>query len=163
MSIKYRDFKSYVVEPVLADMGLGAEDRAAHLLMAIAAHESLGVKYLDQMDARHRDGPAYGPFQFEKGGGFAEVHRLMEADSRGGLDPARDVWEKYKVDDIRKLRQRLDSAVFYARVLLYPDRASIPASGNWDHLYAYYIRRWGPGKPPSLDEFLRAHANWKHG
>lgn len=150
------------MRPVVLATGLPAPDRAVSLLIKIAAWESRGVTFLDQIDRRHRDGPAYGPFQFEKGGGFAEVHRLMRKGAGyTRLDTARAVWPKYRVSDIRQLRMRLDSAVFYARVLLYPHRLVLPTASAWKASYLYYEDQWRPGKPPTIEEFRNAYDEWR--
>jgi len=157
MSVHYLDFRQYVVQPVLDAMGLGSQ-QAVSLVLKIAAWESGGCYRLDQVDDARRDGPAFGPYQFERSG-FDEAHRLL--DTRPALRQMPVA--KYRLTDIRDLRCRLDSATFYARILLWGNPGALPAPNAWQGSLDYYLQTWRPGKPPTLAQFRGAWDAWAKG
>lgn len=103
---------------------------------------------LQESRFRHRrqvGGPARGFWQFERGGGVAGV--LNHASSRGptaavlalrGVKPA-DAYATLETDDML--------ACAFARLLLYTDPRPLPAIGDVDGAWDYYIANWRPGKP----------------
>lgn len=63
MSIDVRQFRDYVVAPVLHEMGLHSL-AAERLVLGTAAHESDGFRFLDQ--TTRGPGPAYSWYQIEE-------------------------------------------------------------------------------------------------
>lgn len=114
-------------------------------LLAIMLQES-GLKTRRQVG-----GPARGLAQFEQGGG---IHGVL-------TNPASSIWAKavclhravaptegdvyaaLLVDDLL--------ACAFARLLLWTDVAPLPAIGDADGAWAYYLRNWRPGKPRPAD------------
>jgi hypothetical protein len=125
--------------PLSDPVGVVREE-ARVMLLAIAAQET-GWTQRRQVGG----GPARSYWQFELGGGVAGVLAQQP-------------------DRIKRVCQRLDipvapSAIFeamawndylaiaMARLLLWTDPAPLPAIGQADAAWAYYLRLWRPGKP----------------
>jgi hypothetical protein len=110
------------------------------LLAAIALQESRLIH------RRQINGPARGLWQFEVGGvrgvcnhaassmHLRRVCKLLRVD----FLPA-EIQEQLEFDDV------LAAAV--ARLLLWTDPHPIPAIGEVDAAWGYYLRNWRPGKP----------------
>lgn len=123
--------------------------RADVQMVAIALQES-GLQHRWQIiDPRDhsRKGPARGLWQFERGGGCAGV--LSHPASRGFMAQAclehgvraapRDLWSALDRDDALACKA--------ARLLLWTDPRPMPALGDAEAAWDYYIRNWRPGKP----------------
>lgn len=90
-------------------------------------------------------GPARGLWQFEAGGGVAGVlthpasrtHALAACEKAGVRPTTAAVWATLQHDD--KL------AAAFARLLLFTDAAALPAIGDEEGAWAYYLRNWRPG------------------
>jgi hypothetical protein len=115
--------------------------QAEVLLTAIAGQES-ALKHRKQ-----QPGPARGFWQFERGGGFEGVlnhsrtgplaRKLIEALA---LPSDRDsLWQALPASELLQ--------VGFARLLLWSDNAPLPAVGDREAGWAYYLRNWRPGKP----------------
>lgn len=127
------------------------------MLHAIGLQESL-LTYRRQ----HGNGPARGLWQFERGGGVVGVltHASSKALARKvcadrGVDPtAMAVWTALEFDDVL--------AACFARLLLYTDPRPLPAIGEQQKAWEYYLRNWRPGKahpetwPENYQAALRA-------
>lgn len=92
-------------------------------------------------------GPARGFWQFEKGGGAAGVLRhpasrdLMRsvcAERDCASTPAA-LWDALSRDDVL--------AAAAARLLYWTDAAPLPAIGDAQGAWDYYVRNWRPGRP----------------
>jgi hypothetical protein len=126
-------------------------DAAKIQLLAIGLQESR-LKYRRQIG-----GPAVGLWQFEKGGGVKGVLTHGESDLWARVVCAkRDVFANpdavYKAipnDDIL--------AAAFARLLLWTDPDPLPAIGNAEAAWNYYIANWRPGKPhrETWDDFYK--------
>ncbi len=119
--------------------GIATSDQARVMLLAIAGQES---------DWQHRlqiGGPARGYWQFEKMGGVAEVIQVTPVQLKavcGTLDIPFDrdtLFEAKAWNDIL--------ACTMARLLLWQDRAPLPALGDEEAAWNYYLRNWRPGAP----------------
>lgn len=92
-------------------------------------------------------GPAKGFWQFERGGGCIGVinHPASRAHmqricSERGIDfTSAALWNAIENDDVL--------AAAAARLLLYTDPQALPARGNVDGAWEYYVRVWRPGQP----------------
>jgi hypothetical protein len=121
--------------------GVKSDDRARVLSLAIAGQESAWEHRLQI------GGPARSFWQFERGGGVAGV--LSHPSSR---DKIKAVCAALGVpcDVSTVYREMADNDVLaacMARLLLYTDPAALPAVGDVDAGWAYYLRNWRPGKP----------------
>jgi hypothetical protein len=138
-----------VVDPALAYMSAtlsgdpcpSVGDDARVALLAIAGQES-GFK-----ERRQIGGPARSYWQFESGGGVAGVMgfpttRPMLVKLCAGLDIP---YVRATVFEAMAWNDRLGCAM--ARFLLYTDAAALPAVGQQDAMWDYYLRNWRPGKP----------------
>lgn len=141
---------------------------ATALLLAIGLQESR-FEWRDQNDPLHREGPALGPWQFEKGGGVVGV--LRHPATKQTLWTALDALKyKKRADQIpddanlqdewlwHALEYDLILAAVMARLLLYTDPKALPAEvlgpeAGW----RVYKRNWRPGKPhrETWDAFWR--------
>lgn len=110
------------------------------LLLAIGLEES-GLVYREQIG-----GPARGLWQFEKAG----VEGVLDNITTGGhavqlctsrnVNPTVDyVYNALSTDDIL--------AAGFARLLLWSDPSYLPAIGDVETAWNYYLRNWRPGKP----------------
>lgn len=96
---------------------------------------------------RQIGGPARGWWQFERGGGVVGVltHKASATKaqflcSARGIAPSADkVYSTLEHDDVL--------AAGFARLLLLTDPKPLPAVGDVDGAWAYYLRNWRPGKP----------------
>ena len=92
-------------------------------------------------------GPAAGFWQFERGGGCASVlahrasgHWMRAVCAERKVEPTSlALWEALQRDDVL--------AAAAARLLLWTDPRPLPAIGEVDDAWDYYIRNWRPGKP----------------
>jgi hypothetical protein len=120
------------------DLG-GAQ--AEVMLLAIAGQES---------NLAHRfqvHGPARGFWQFERGGGLAGVlsHKATSMIMHEALDALaiekgyEAVWAALPYSELLQ--------VTAARCLLWTDPQPLPAVGDEQLAWAYYLRNWRPGKP----------------
>lgn len=116
-------------------------DEARVIMVAIGLQES-ALTYRRQVG-----GPARGWFQFESGGGCKGV--MTHKASAG---PAMDVckilavpFEQADVFEALAWHDHLSAA--FARLLLFTDAAPLPALGDVDGAWEYYLRNWRPGKP----------------
>lgn len=110
-------------------------------MLAIGLQES-------RFEHRHQiGGPAHGWWQFELGGGVRGVlthpasrdHARSLCAARGVSPSASAVFAAIERDDIL--------AAGFARLLLWTDPRPLPAIGEVQSAWDYYIRNWRPGKP----------------
>ena len=143
---KADDFLANVIEPGAAWAGSVPgwkppfDDRAKVLLLAIAGQESAWTERVQS-----GNGPAHGFWQFERAGGVRGVLRMAVAKAvcaRAGI-PANEtnVWRTMATPSGDNL------AVAFARLLLWSDPKPLPAIGDEQAAYDYYVRNWRPGKP----------------
>lgn len=122
----------------------------AKMTSAVAEIMLLAITQQEDKQQRRRQwptGPARGLWQFEQGGGARGV--LMHAASREpalrvcearGVKPEpAAVWAALEHDDVL--------AAAFARLLLWTDAKPLPARGEQDRAWAYYLRTWRPGHP----------------
>lgn len=135
-------FLKTVVDPTLKwlptiGVRLPINDEARTMPMAIAGQES-------NWTARRQDGgPARGRWQFELGGGVAEV--IQKCPSQLGLVcAALDIpFDNRVIFEAMAWNDQL--ACSMARFLLWQDPRPLPT--NEDDGWEYYIRNWRPGAP----------------
>ena len=117
-----------------------ADDRARVLMLAIAGQESSWTDRVQQ------GGPARGYWQFERGGGVAGVlsNAATIGAARLACAEARVMMTSGAVYDA--LATNDDLAAAFARLLLWSDVNPLPALGEQDEGWNYYLRNWRPGK-----------------
>jgi hypothetical protein len=131
-------------------------DRARVMMLAIGLQESRFMYRYQKTNDPYRKGPARGFWQFERGGGVVGVmtHRASK-DFALSICKTRNV----PVDSVLvHARLEFDDilAAAFARLLLWADRAPLPAvDASHDAAWDCYIRNWRPGKPhrDTWDEF----------
>lgn len=96
-------------------------------------------------------GPAHGFWQFERGGAVhgvinhpATATLARAAMVKSGLCTALTEQEAYAA---LAIPQGDGLACAFARLLLWTDPAPLPAIGDEQGAWAYYLRNWRPGKP----------------
>lgn len=118
------------------------------LLLAIGLQESrLRHRFQIVQGRPGAKGPARGLLQFERGGGVVGVmsHRAtrelarMVCMNRGVPFVAHNIWIALEYDDVL--------AFALGRLLLFTDPRPLPAIGEVEASWDYYIRNWRPGKP----------------
>ncbi|MCW5737025.1 MAG: hypothetical protein KIS73_23065 [Enhydrobacter sp.] len=139
------DFYLRIVEPTLHWMAaapgiaIPATDRARVLLMAIAGQESGWTA------RRQIGGPARSYWQFEKGGGVDDVFRATSR-QLGIVCAAQDIpCDRTVVFEAMAWNDSLACAM--ARLLLWMEPAPLPAVGEKEAAWQYYLRNWRPGAP----------------
>lgn len=116
------------------------------MLLAIAGQES-GCTARCQVITGGARGPARGLWQMERMGGVFGVlghdssryWAVATCQARGVKPDAQAAWERMETDDVL--------AACFARLLLFTDRARLPALGAENPAWDYYKRNWRPGKP----------------
>jgi hypothetical protein len=138
------DFFADIVQPSLARLekwtGVGSDDRAHALVMAIAGQETAWKERLQDAG-----GPARSYWQFELGGGVAGV--FNGAGSR--------VLDVCAALDVPALASTVFQAMAWndtlaccmARLNLWLDPEALPPLTDCDGAYQYYLRTWRPGMP----------------
>lgn len=94
-----------------------------------------------------KKGPARGLWQFERGGGVRGVmthpaslyHARRICELRDVPFEEAAIWEALEFDDVL--------AAAFARLLLWTDSRPLPAIGDVEGMWAYYLRNWRPGEP----------------
>ncbi len=122
-------------------VGIPVTDQARVLVMAIAGQES---------NWTHRvqiGGPAHSFWQFEKGGGVAGV--LSHPASKSKIEAVCAALGVH-CDTSTVYQEMINNdnlACSMARLLLLTDPAALPAMGDVDVAWQYYLRNWRPGMP----------------
>lgn len=138
-------FFERIVEPTLqsmaasASIGIAASDSARVLVMAIAGQESRWVA------RRQIGGPARSYWQFEKGGGVAGLFRVVPRQLAAVCAACDVTFDAATVFEAMAWHDTLACAM--ARLLLWSDPAPLPAVGDKDAGWQYYLRNWRPGAP----------------
>ena len=128
------------VEPGLALLpGYMVSDQARVALMAIAGQESNWAAR-----TQGNDGPARGYWQFEPAG-VAGVSN----DTRTGplLAATLSTLDLVGSSPYTVIQYNDPLACVVARLLLWSDPAALPAIGDANGCFDYYVRNWKPGKP----------------
>lgn len=138
-------FFAEVVEPNLqymaASLGIAipVTDSARVLVLAIAGQES------NWSARRQIGGPARSYWQFERGGGVAELFQKTRR-QLNVVCAAQDI--PVDIDTVFEAMAWNDPlACAMARLLLWGDPAPLPAVGDQEAGWQYYLRNWRPGAP----------------
>jgi len=126
-----------IIRPALNELPeIMRSEPAQVLLLAIGLQESRFI-YRKQIN-----GPARGLWQFEHNGVIGVFNHLNSRDHAlklCGTDNTRTVHRRLERDDIL--------ACQLARLLLWTDPTPLPAIGQAQAAWHYYLRGWRPGKP----------------
>lgn len=128
----------------LPGWNIPTDDRARVLMLAVAGQESNWSDRIQQ-----GNGPAHSFFQMERNGGVKGVlthpatWKLATAAcvAAGVPSDAAHAWGLMATERGDHL------AVAFTRLLLWTDPAALPALGEQDACWEYYLRLWRPGKP----------------
>lgn len=131
-----------LIEPGLALLPARMDSPEARVMLF-----AIGLQESRFQHTRQINGPARGYWQFELGGGVAGVLThpstrsiaLRIAKDRVGTNLHRPVYNALETD--------LALAGAFARLLLVSDPKPLPALGDAEGAWKYYIRNWRPGKP----------------
>lgn len=149
VKMQLADINRNIIGPGLAFLPASFDSAAARvMLLAIGLQES-GFAHRVQLPrkAGGPPGPARGFWQFERGGGVtgvlthaASAPLASEVCKECGVVPEpQPAW--------LALAQRDDLACVFARLLLYTDPHPLPAIGDEESAWQYYLRNWRPGAP----------------
>jgi hypothetical protein len=135
----------HAVNPALAYLpATMRSDAARRMLLAIGRQES-GFATRRQ----YGDGPARGLWQFERGGVLGVMHH--SATGRYAFEFCEALGQPWGSSGILAALEHDDVlAAGFARLLLWTDPSPLPAIGDEDAAYEYYVRNWRPGKPSRL-------------
>lgn len=114
-----------------------------------AVVELLGIG-LQESRFKHRlqvGGPARGFWQFERGGGIKGVLTHPASKAAAASYAASANVEPTAAACYKAVAENDQLACQFARLLLLTDPAPLPAVGDQDAAWAYYLRNWRPGKP----------------
>lgn len=140
-----KELLNNAINPALALLekvaSIKPSDEARVIMLAIAGQESAWT---------HRvqiGGPAHSFWQFELGGGVVGVVRHPSTrdkikavcDELGVLCAAGSIYQEMTNNDVL--------AACMARLLLWTDAAALPAVGEEQSAWDYYLRNWRPGLP----------------
>jgi hypothetical protein len=136
-------FLTRIVKPavlfVSEAIAIPASDEATVLLMTIAGQES------DWRARRQIGGPARSFWQFEEGGGVAELFQVTSVRLETICDILAIPFDQATVFEAMAWNDTLACAM--ARLLLWQDPAPLPEVGAKKAAYSYYERNWRPGAP----------------
>lgn len=131
------------IDPALSILPRHMDSQQARVMLLSIGLQESRFQYRRQMN----NGPAASFWQFEKGGGVRgcinhpssapHVRNLCMA--RGVNVSADAIWRAMLTDDV------LGAGM--ARLLLWTDQDKLPALGDVDGAWGYYVRNWRPGKP----------------
>jgi len=138
-------FFTRIVEPTLQYMAASPSisipnsDSARIITMTIAGQESFWK------ERRQIGGPARGYWQFELGGGVDDVFRATSR-QLGTICASLDVpYDPRVVFEAMAWNDTLACAM--ARLLLWMHPAPLPALGDKEGAWNYYLKQWRPGAP----------------
>ena len=143
-----RNCLTLAIEPAQQILGIARTKESDVQMLAMGLQESR-LTHRRQLvgNPPQPTGPATGLWQFERGGGVRGVMRHPSSKGRAmnlckvrgvGFDEML-VWRALQDDDIL--------AAGFARLLLWTDPKPLPALGNPQAAWDYYVRNWRPGKP----------------
>lgn len=141
-----REYFTTIVEPTLQWMaplvGIEPTDQARVLLMAIAGTESNWTERL-----QGGGGPARGRHQFEGGdmSGLAQVLMACPIHAKAVCTALVIPYDRPTIFQAVAWNDTLDCAM--ARLLLWQHPPKLPALGDVQGAYQYYLDTWHPGAP----------------
>lgn len=114
---------------------------------AIALMIAIGLQESRFKHRKQIGGPANGYWQFESGGGVRGVmtHHSSRSHARSVCEKLGVEWSQNIIYNAIVDNDKL--AACFARLLLWTDANPMPAIGESDKAWDYYIRNWRPGKP----------------
>lgn len=156
--IDFHQLRDLVVLPVCC--AFPRPEEAATLLLRIAAHESLGGRYLRQIGKDGGYGPGRGLWQMEPATRELVDEWVEENDLPGD---SLERWRDYRCWRTDYLQWDMRLSAFYGRLLLFASRWAMPDEDDHEKAYIVYLDVWKPGKPPTYETFLRRYEQWKEG
>jgi hypothetical protein len=134
------------IVPALDLLGMPFTRQVCVPMCAIGLQESRLIHRVQILSNGGR-GPARGLWQFERGGGTLGVlshdasraKALALCKARNVVPDSASAWAAFEFDDIL--------AAGFARLLLWTDARPLPAIGDVEGTWRYYLDNWRPGKP----------------
>lgn len=133
--------------PALALLPAKLDSKASRLMVLAIGLQESGLTARAQRVAGGGKGPARGLAQFELGGVRGVLNHSASKELAAQVLGARRipaasasvVWAELETDDVL--------ALAFARLLLLTDPKPLPALGDEEGAWAYYLRTWRPGQP----------------
>ncbi len=116
------------------------------LLLAICLQESGLVDRVQRVKGGGK-GPARGLPQFELGGVRGVLTHLASRELAAEICAARRIAGATSSVVLAEMEADDVLAIAFARLLLFTDPRPLPALGDQEGAWAYYLRNWRPGKP----------------
>lgn len=136
-------FLPHIVDPALAFLtsvaGTPSDDRARVLVMTIAGQET------NWRFRRQIGGPARSYWQDEEGGAVVGLFNLVPTQLRAVCSALDIPYDQDTVFEAMAWNDMLAGCM--ARLLLWTDPAALPAVGDVQGGWVYYLRLWRPGAP----------------
>ena len=141
--MRVETFFHNIVDPTLGVLAqiinIPVTDKARVLVTTIAGQES------EWAARRQHGGPARSYWQFELGGGVAELFAVTPNQLRIVCSALDIPYDQATVFEAMAWNDAL--ACSMARLLLWQDPAALPEVGDVEAGWAYYLRNWRPGAP----------------
>lgn len=140
-----RQFRELIIRPTLGALGLPHPERAEALLIATAAHESAGLRYIKQVGG----GPALSVYQIEPATGSDVMDRWLprQALSLRGIVEA--VTEFRAGDDVKgRLLSDMRFATVVARLIYWRAPEILPPADDVPAMAKLWGLRWQTESDP---------------
>lgn len=147
MLLRLANIVETAINPALAMLPSAMDSLAARVQLIATGLQESRFEHRFQVVKGGGKGPARGFFQFERGGGCTGVvkHPAVRdltkwmCEQRGCAFTPLAIWQAIENDDVL--------AAALARLLYWTDPKRLPAIGDADGAWAYYLRVWRPGQP----------------
>lgn len=147
MMLRLANIVETAINPALSMLPRAMDTAEARIQLLATGLQESRFEHRYQIVNGGGKGPARSFWQMERGGGCTGVvkhpavrdltRRLCEL--RGCAFTPAAIWTAIETDDVL--------AAAMARLLYWTDAARLPAIGDADGAWAYYLRVWRPGKP----------------
>ena len=156
--MEIRQFRDLIVRPTLAAINLPYPDRAEALLIATAAHESAGCRYIKQVGG----GPALSFYQIEPATGSDVIDRWLPRQSRSLRDLVAIVTEFRAGDDLKgRLLCDMRFATVVARLIYWRAPEALPKADDVPGMAKLWGLRWQTESDPvKMQQFIANHARF---
>ncbi len=153
-----RQFRELIVRPTLAAINLPHPDRAEELLIATAAHESAGLRYIKQVGG----GSALSFYQIEPVTGSDVMDRWLYRQNRNLRDMVAIVSEFRAGDDLNaRLLSDMRFSTVVARLIYYRAPEPLPKADDVPAMAALWGKRWQTESDPvKMQQFIINHARF---
>ena len=153
--MEIRQFRDLIVRPTLAALNLPYPDRAEAILVATAAHESAGCRYIKQVGG----GPALSFYQIEPATGSDVIDRWLPRQSRALRELVAIVTEFRAGDDLKgRLLCDMRFATVVARLIYWRAPEALPKADDVPGMAKLWKLRWNtPLGAGTEQQFIANH------